>query len=204
MGKLFQQVGKYCQGDFENTEVIVELGSDRYEGSTAYFADLAMAHHSRLITVDVDSDAYPRILKTVTPEQLHKLEFCCAEAVTWTQKFSTKQKTIKLLYLDNFDWDWEVAKPNDMIIKQRKWYKDLGMTMNNITCQTSHLHQMINLMPFMAKQSIVCIDDTYIYNDVYIGKGGAVVPYLLVHGYSILESKDDGVILGRDYKKLKD
>lgn len=201
MGKLFQQVGKYCHGEFYANEVIVELGSDRYEGSTAYFADLAITHHSRLITVDIDSEAYPRIIKTVSAEQLHKLEFCCAEAVSWTQQFALKQKSIKILYLDNFDWDWEVDKPNEMIVKQKKWYRDLGIDMNNLSCQASHLNQMINLLPNMATQSIVCIDDTYEYNGIYIGKGGAVVPYLILNGYSIIETGDYGLILGRNLRK---
>jgi len=32
---------------------------------------------------------------------------------------------------------------------------------------------------------------------VYIGKGGAVVPYLLVNGFEILLTQDYGVIMGR-------
>jgi len=49
----------------------------------------------------------------------------------------------------------------------------------------------------MTDNCVVCLDDTYLHNGVYIGKGGAVVPYLLVNGFEILLTQDYGVIMGR-------
>jgi hypothetical protein len=46
------------------------------------------------------------------------------------------------------------------------------------------------------------VDDTYEYNGVFIGKGGAVVPYLLGQGFGMLAAKDYGVILGRGYRNI--
>lgn len=201
MGSLFQEVGQYLLGEFDNNEVIVELGSDRWEGSTAYFADLANTHNTRMITVDLDPEAYHRVIKTVNKDHLNRLEFVCADASEWCRRFNQYSKQIKVLYLDNFDWDWEVDKPSDSIRQQRAWYRKMGIDMNNINCQQNHLIQMINLLPSMSLKSIVCIDDTYEHNGVYIGKGGAVVPYLTIYGYQILKSSDYGVILGRQYKK---
>jgi hypothetical protein len=195
MGSLFREVGQHLLGDFDRDEVIVEIGSDRWEGSTSYFADLANTHKSRLITVDLDPEAYHRVIKSVNKDHLERVEFVCANGVYWSQRPMSKK--IKVLYLDNFDWDWEADTPSDSIRQQQAWYQKMGMKMTNLNCQTSHLNQMISLMKYMAVRNIVCIDDTYEYNGVYIGKGGAVVPYLLVHGYQILASKDYGVILGR-------
>jgi hypothetical protein len=197
MGSLFREVGRYLHGPFDSHEVIVEIGSDRWEGSTAYFADLANTHATRIITVDLDPEAYMRITKTVNKDHLGRLEFVCADARDWCQRFDQRSREIKVLYLDNFDWDWEPSKPSEDIKKQQAWYRNMGLEMTNLNCQISHLDQMISLMPCMSLRSVVCVDDTYEYNGVYIGKGGAVVPYLMTQGYQILQSGEYGVILGR-------
>lgn len=197
MGSLFRDVGSLLLGEFDRTEVIVELGSDRWEGSTAYFADLANTHDSRLITVDIDPEAYHRVIKTVNTDHLHRVEFACADAAEWCRRFDQHHKKIKVLYLDNFDWDWESNLPSDSIRQQQAWYRKMGMDMTNLNSQINHLGQMISLLPSMATKSIVCVDDTYEHNGVYLGKGGAVVPYLMINGYEIIKSGDYGVILGR-------
>jgi len=102
-----------------------------------------------------------------------------------------------VLYLDNFDWDWEVGTWKSRIEEQRVWYQERGIEMNNVNCQVAHLTQMQNLLLNMTDNCIVCLDDTYLHNGVYIGKGGAVVPYLLVNGFEILLTQDYGVIMGR-------
>ena len=197
MGSLFREVGQYLVGDFKPHEVIVELGSDRWEGSTAYFADLANTHSTRLITVDIDPEAYHRVIKTVNKNHIERVEFVCADASEWCCRFAQQSKEIKVLYLDNFDWDWEPNKPSEEIQKQQAWYRNIGIDMTNLNCQINHLVQMINLLPSMALKSIVCVDDTYEHNAVYTGKGGAVVPFLIANSYQIIKSGDYGVILGR-------
>ena len=197
MGSLFRKVGQHLLGDFAVNEVMVELGSDRWEGSTAYFADLANAHNTRLITVDLDSEAYHRVTKTVNKDHLNRVDFVCADASLWCRSFDLLSLKIKVLYLDNFDWDWEPDRPTDEIRKQQAWYQARGIEMTNLNCQINHQSQMMSLLPCMAPKSIVCVDDTYEYKGVYIGKGGSAVPYLMVNGYQLLESGDYGVILGR-------
>ena len=197
MGKLYQQVGKHLLGSFTR-EVIVEIGSDRWEGSRAYFADLANTHHMRLVTVDLDPGAELRLRKTVLPDHVHLVEFVQAEGTSWTKQY--QGPAIKVLYLDNFDWDWQTNRNQSMIQQQVAWYKSQGIVMNNMNCQTAHVTQMVNLLPHMSDQCLVCVDDTYEYNGVFIGKGGAVLPYLLGQGFGIVEAKDYGVILGRGYQ----
>ena len=197
MGNLFNRVGEHVQEQHPDA-VILEIGSDRFEGSTYYFADLAKQHQMKFVTVDLDHMATQRAQRNVPKEWHNTCEFYCAEAVEWTK--NTTLKNIKVLYLDNFDWDWEILKTSTMIQEQQVWYQRYGLVMSNMNSQTSHLQQMINLLPHMAEQCVVCVDDTYTYNGVYIGKGGAVVPYLLAHGFGLLQSRDNGVILGRGYK----
>lgn len=197
MGKLYQQVGQYLSGQFPE-EVIVEIGSDRWEGSSAYFADLAHTHGMRFISVDLDEGARRRIRRTINPDHDSITEFVHADGTVWSADFAGP--TIRALYLDNFDWDWRTDRQQSMIQDQIKWYQEKGLTMTNLNSQTAHLTQMVNLLPRMATKSLVCVDDTYEYNGVFIGKGGAVVPYLLGQGFGILAARDYGVILGRGYK----
>jgi len=161
MGKLYQQVGRHLSGTF-NGEVIVEIGSDRWEGSSAYFADLANTHSMQFITVDLDPGAGIRLRKTVAPEHVPLVEFVLAEGTAWSKQYSGP--AIKALYLDNFDWDWSTNRQSEMIEQQREWYSSQGITMSNLNSQTSHITQMVNLLPHMSAQCVVCVDDTYEYN----------------------------------------
>lgn len=198
MGTCYQQVGKYLRGEYPG-EIFLELGSDRFEGSSQYFADLAYQHQGKFITVDLDKEAVLRAVRHTPAEYKTNAEFVHREAIKWcTEDLPTYNTTIKVVYLDNFDWDWNTNMHSEMIANQRVWYQAQGIVMSNLNSQVSHLAQMQALLPYMSKQSIVCVDDTYEYNGVYIGKGGAVVPYLIANGYEILISGDYGVILGRN------
>lgn len=197
MGKLYQQVGRHLLGTFSG-EIIVEIGSDRWEGSSAYFADLASTHDMRFITVDLDPGAELRLRKTVLSDHAHLVEFVQAEGTQWTAKYQGSK--IRVLYLDNFDWDWRTDRQQQMIQDQVQWYQQQGLIMNNINSQTAHITQMVNLLPHMTDRCVICVDDTYEYNGVFIGKGGAVVPYLIGQGFGILAAENYGVILGRGYR----
>ena len=137
----------------------------------------------------------PRRLAECIPSHLKSItKFIHCDGTEWTK---TCKHQISVLYLDNFDWIWEVGAQDKMIEEQRVWYQERGLTMNNMTCQVAHLTQMQNLLPHMTDNSIVCIDDTILHNGVYTGKGGAVVPYLLMNGFEILLSEDYGIIMRR-------
>ena len=197
MGKLYQEIGRHLLGQFPD-EIIVEIGSDRWEGSSAYFADLANTHDMKFVSVDLDGDARRRIQKTINPEHAGITEFVHAEGTAWSARYQGPQ--IKVLYLDNFDWDWRTDRQQSMIQDQVRWYADRGIVMNNINSQAAHITQMVNLLLHMSDRCLVCVDDTYEYNGVFIGKGGAVVPYLLGQGFGMLAARDYGVILGRGYR----
>ena len=199
MGKLYQEVGQHLQGSFSD-HVIVEIGSDRWEGSSAYFADLAHTHDMRFISVDIDKDARRRIQRTINPDHTAITEFVQADGTIWSANYQGPY--IKVLYLDNFDWDWNTNRHTEMIDEQRRWYADRGIVMNNLNSQAAHVTQMANLLPHMSARCLVCVDDTYEYNGVFIGKGGAVVPYLLGQGFGMLAARDYGVILGRGYRNI--
>jgi hypothetical protein len=113
MGKIFEFAEEYLPKVNDNS-VFVEIGSDHWEGSTNYFANLAMKHHTVLHTVDIDPDPQNRL------KRLPSTVWHCQTGSTWvTDVFPTIDKKIACLYLDNFDYDWETTKSSDMIEEQK-------------------------------------------------------------------------------------
>lgn len=183
-------------------DVFVEIGSDRYEGSTGYFAEMAVRNNTVLHTVDLLDEPEIRVNRDgVVPG----IVWHQAEGHAWSRDtFPTLGKNIVCLYLDNFDYNWDVAQSSPNIEKQKVQYREqFGIEMNNMNCQVAHLQQMMALYPYMSRKSVVVCDDTYLSNDCWIGKCGAVVVYLVAQGYRIVDTENVGgysygVILIRD------
>ncbi len=167
-------------------EIIVEIGSDNNEGSTAFFDSYREFH-----SVDVLEDASIR-LSHLKNTHWHVV----SSGSDWAQNtLPTLNKKIKILYLDNYDW----ANPGIMADEIKKFYATRNVEWSNLGSQIEHLSQMVHCLPHMAEQSIVICDDTPIvdHHGTYTGKCGAVVPYLLVHGFKIVYAENNGVILAR-------
>jgi hypothetical protein len=201
MGMTFKKSEQWLPAVIPGS-VFVEIGSDRYEGSTTYFADLAVRNKSVLHTVDLLKEPQERINRDgIVPGIIwHQ-----ADGVIWSQTvYPTINKPIACLYLDNFDYNWDVTQYDIHIEKQKHDYMEKwGIAMTNQNCQLVHLQQMIALLPYMADQSVVVCDDTYLSNDCWIGKCGAVVVFLQANGYRIVDIENGrgysyGVVLVRN------
>lgn len=166
-------------------EIIVEIGSDNNEGSTAFFDALGHEFHS----VDVLDDASKR-LSHLKNTNWHIV----SSGSEWT---STLNKKIKVLYLDNYDW----ANPGPTADKIKTDYAQRSVEWSNLGSQVEHLAQMIGCLPWMAEQSVVICDDTPVvaHHGTYTGKCGSVVTYLLVHGFKVVYAENNGVILTRGF-----
>ena len=109
------------------------------------------------------------------------------------------------MYLDNFDWDYWLGKQEESFVPiQKQHYREkMKVEMLNINSQLTHLVQAMRMLPLMSANSIVVCDDTWYHPNegIFIGKCSAVIPFLLVNGYSILHQdgyrQNSGVILGK-------
>jgi hypothetical protein len=203
----------------------VEIGVDRGEGSTAWFADLAKNHATQFYAVDADPNQIQRSLETLSkskevlinpltggiqhtydPVPPH-IKLVHARGEIFLSQLHDQQPDLRisLVYLDNFDWDyWVGGEEESFVPAQKAHYREtMGVEMNNINSQTTHLAQAIQLMSMMTDNSIIICDDTWYHpkEGIFIGKCSAVIPYLLLHGYQILHSQgyrqNSGAILGR-------
>jgi hypothetical protein len=198
----YQHTEKYVTSISQYGECIVEIGSERGEGSTAYFTLLAEKYKTKFYTVDINESIPIELDKSL----LDKLIFYNMPGSLFAERVMPKLgRRIKVLYLDNFDWDWDPDIDNfpdrtrpDWMQRQIEWYAKRDLTLNNVASQTEHLKQMMYLLPFMSADAVIICDDTYRYkpNDAFTGKCGAVVPFLLANGYKI-KAEDAGVILQR-------
>lgn len=190
MGQVFKYAEDYIE-DMQPGSVFVEIGSDRWEGSTEYLANLAEKLFTRLHTVDISAEAQNRVRHPA-------IDWHVEVGSTWCQNYQGRK--IGCVYLDNFDYDWDINQVNSMIQEQKAAYlRDYGMTMNNQACQVEHMKQIVALTPHLATRCVVMFDDTYRYNDCWIGKCGPAVIYLLAQGFEIVrsEEREHGVILVR-------
>jgi hypothetical protein len=193
MGMIFKKLESYIT-HVPVGSVFVEIGSDRYEGSTAELDRLAGVYQSKLITVDMLPEAQNRL-----SGQLTNTEFVIDDGKQWAINY--QGPPIACLYLDNFDYNWDINENSNMYIhKQIADYAERGVQMTNQNCQIEHLAQMIYLYTHLLPDAVVMFDDTYLYNDCWIGKCGPAVVYLQALGWKILNHTTDsgcGIILKR-------
>ena len=102
MGTVYTQTEQYVI-DIPQGNIVVEIGSDRGEGSTAYFANLAKKHNSVLHSVDILPTASDSI-------QLDNVTWHIAKGSEWASKYMSVDKKISVLYLDNFDYIWNATR----------------------------------------------------------------------------------------------
>ena len=193
MGRVFLEAEPYL--DQLKVGHWVEIGCGRAgdDGSTRQLAEWAQQYSptGRLTTVDVDP---------VNCDFVRALNLDNIEIINSTGE--------EYLDLDNFDWDWHPDKTEDFVLDQQQRYATLGMPeMNNVNSQCAHLRQAELAIRSLAPISLVVCDDTW-YNKWwghYSGKSGAVVPFLLNHGFEVIYTEEQpvyGTILGRRLKRL--
>lgn len=202
MGAIFKSFEKYADVLAPDT-LVVEIGTDRglkraeYAGSTKHIKELADNHGCDFVTVDVDNELLnPARERGVDAYNMTGEEFC-------TSVLPTLNKRVSMVYLDNFDWDWNPPKNDPFIKEQQELYKTkYGMDMNNVASQSAHVAQTLLLLPHLAEQCVIGFDDTFYMPHLghYTGKGAAAVPLLLAMGFEIMEEYENpvyGLILKR-------
>ena len=189
MGKIYKDINNFLPQTLHG--VFVEIGSDRGEGSTQILAEVAQQHNTRLITVDISSKAQSRLSHT-----LSNTDFVVASGSAWAQDFANTHTNIAVLYLDNFDYIWDIDSVSAAIRQQMHDYAGQGIVMSNQNCQIEHMRQMVALTPLLSPDAVVAFDDTYCVNDCWIGKCGPAVVYLQSLGWTVVhQTLDCGVIM---------
>lgn len=170
----------------EEGTTFIEVGSTNPPnpyGSTTFFVDTVKDYNFNFYSVDISKENYDNLL-LMDPLLSGYLVHSSAEDFLKNYDVNT-QGHISFSYLDGFDWIYNV---NDIDQEQKKFYDQMGTELNNTNSQTSHLKQTMLINEKSADKSIILYDDTWYCNqqDLYIGKGGASVYYLLTQGWEII------------------
>lgn len=113
MGQIYQSTHKYIN-TLDADSVIVEIGSERGEGSTAYFSKLAQSYGVPFHTVDILDHAQQKVADST-------INWHVCDGATWCRNEYPKiNKKISVLYLDNFDLVY-----NPGTIHNPLWTRDL-------------------------------------------------------------------------------
>jgi hypothetical protein len=203
MGMNFTLIKQYIEqltleGD------ILEIGSNRGEGSTTILGQVALHNNRVLYSVDMDSmlidgnKNFNNSASEILPIQFYNMK---------GEDFLKQNKHLKfsVVLLDNFDWDSCAGLPNTsqdwmkIIMDQKAMYLRLIDTdMTNLNSQMTHLEQAMLCIELLTDNSVIICDDTYRRVDgTYDGKCGAAVPYLMLHGFEVIHSDGLGTILSR-------
>jgi hypothetical protein len=184
----------------------VEIGVDRGEGSTKFFADLAKDHATRFYAVDYDQEQIDALIQRFVelPDHVKAVQSSGEDFLDNFRNLEPDAR-VSLVYLDNFDWDYWVNRKAKawLPLQKERYLQKMGVEMTNLNSQQAHLKQAIRLMPYMSNNSIIVCDDTWFEPDegVFLGKCSAAIPYLLSCGYEILHSdgyrNNSGAILGK-------
>jgi hypothetical protein len=222
MGTYYRNIEPFL--DQIDSGIWIEIGVDRGEGSTKYFSDLAKQYATKFYAVDYDSEQIQRITNTLAatgnaiiamdgtisyelgalPDHVAVVQ-AKGEDFLSNYKIADSTNKVSLVYLDNFDWNYWVGRQEESFVPAQKqhYLQTMGIEMNNLNSQQTHLLQAIYLMTMMADNSIIVCDDTWYHPEegVFIGKCSAVIPYLLLNGYQVLHyqgyRQNSGAILGR-------
>lgn len=154
---------------------LVEVGSERDEGSTAYLAPYAKTHGLRFYTADIDPEVY-EVARRITDGA----RLCSG------RELLKRLRTISIAYLDGFDWIPRGHESERWITNQARRYRTLGYELTNDTCQREHLEEAHLVAQKAAKRCVVICDDTFQTSEGWSGKGGLAVPYLEIAGFRVV------------------
>ena len=198
MGQVFRVAEQYLSQLSSGEFVEIGTSCNGDDGSTRTLAEWASQMSTHLTTVDMD----PINCEFVQNLHIANCTVLNETGENYLYHRIYSMRPISLLYLDNFDWDWHPDRTPDFILEQQKRYATLGLTTTNVNSQAAHLRQMEIALPHMAERCLIVCNDTWFnqWCGHYSGKSGAVVPYLIAHGFDILYTEEDpvyGTILGR-------
>lgn len=166
---------------------VVEIGSERAEGSTTYLSTHCETKGIPFYTIDFNKDQYLnalRITNGVGAFNMTGEEFL-------SNIFPLLNQKISFVYLDNFDLvtgdgrDWT---------QRKSLYKSYGLEMSNINSKIAHMTQAILAEKYANQKCHILFDDTWIdsCSKQFEGKGAWAINPLIYAGFKIKNDVFEG------------
>lgn len=173
----------------ELTGTIVEIGTERGDGSTQFFKNYCINNpRFTFYTVDLDQYTIDQVNQSGTVPNMHVI---CDSGENFLRSYVLSN--VCFVYLDNYDWpfDEETLKREGQWLRefakhQKQSYVDRGLILDKQSSQLAHLTQTQLILPCVADKCVILFDDTYVYGSNFDGKGGTAVPWLLEQGWFLV------------------
>ena len=175
MGYPYSEIEKYADS-FKKGDVIIEIGGDRGEGSSAFLKEFAQRYGLEFHSIDIDARVYGN-MRLYEGVHTHG-----ADGAEWLKGFDKK---IKFAYLDNYYWLFSPESPGANLEVLKTIY-DMKPKTNNRDSRKAHLDQAKALDKLADKPCFVIFDDTWKTPRGWDGKGGTAAPWLLKHGWKAI------------------
>lgn len=160
---------------------LIEVGSERGEGSTAWLADYSKRHGLRFYTADIDPEAHGRAR-----------EITAGARLTTGVELLKRVGSVSVAYLDGYDWIPPWATVEEWVNLQRSRYRQLGIDHSNEACEAVHLEEAELVARKATDRCVVICDDTFRDDGRWRGKGALAVPYLQAEGFEIVDHQPSG------------
>lgn len=172
---------------------LVEIGSTREtipgQGSTKRLARFCVKHGMTFETVDMD----PENVRQATAILAGLNKRFKAVHARGEDYLEARQGVIDICYLDAFD----IAHDSHSQERQQRYVSNLGVAISKHNCVQMHLQCARALIHKIPVEGWIIIDDSWMENGQWAGKGETAIPYLLEHGFSLFDRDGNAVALRR-------
>lgn len=173
--------------------VLVEVGSTRElvssQGSTAKLATFCAGAGIHFITVDMDPHNTAMATEFFARMKM-PFEAINRKGEDYLEQFDAP---IDAVFLDAYDFD----HGKHSALRQSRYQRYLGGSIDEQQCHRMHLSCAESLVHRLVPGGIVCVDDTWLEDGHWTAKGTLAVPYLLAHGFELLEARNRAALLRR-------
>ena len=176
---------------------IVEVGSDRGEGSTVFLSALANRTRRPFFSVDFSEEGYLNARRAcgacahrgMGEVWLEDEGGFSASAEAAGMGAGRDAQQIAVAYLDNYDWTYPWTTTMAYKVQQHKDYEEQGLALSNARSQDTHLRQAAAVERRCTERCFVLFDDTWAgaAPGLYNGKGGRAVGFLMAKGFEVVQ-----------------
>lgn len=176
--------------------ILVEIGTTREnvpgQGSTRKLAEFCRQHGFHFITVDMDPH------NSRVAERMFRGMGVPFEAVTMKGEDYLRDRTevVDFVFLDAYDFDHGMHSE----LRQARYTKFLGSRIDEQACHQMHLDCAQSVVRLLSPSGVVCVDDTWLDEGAWTAKGTLAMPYLLEHGYTLIEARNRAALLSPPQK----
>ncbi len=103
------------------------------------------------------------------------------------------QGIFDFIFLDAYDFDH--GKHSEL--RQSRYKKFLGSPIDELACHQMHLDCAKSAVDRLSARGVICMDDTWLVDGKWTAKGTFAMPYLLEHGFVVLEARNRAALLSR-------